>query len=325
VISPRRLAEVRALAHGRRVTVVGDLMLDEFLTGSVERISPEAPVPVLAYRSHRHMLGGAGNAARSVAALGGRAALVALVGDDAAGAAVVAEALARDVDASGVVVAPRRSTTQKTRVIAGTQQIVRIDREASGNAGAAARAALRLAALAAVAASDAIVISDYDKGALSPALTREIVEACRARAIPCVVDTKAAHAALRGATVLTPNLGELARMTGRRIATSEDLDRAAASVMRRLSLEAMLVTRSEDGMSLFAADGARTDIPALATEVHDVTGAGDTVAAVVALALASGLSLSEAAELANLAAAVVVRKVGTDAPSWDEMAARAKE
>lgn len=325
MITPRRLAEVHALTQGRRVAVVGDLMLDEFLTGTVERISPEAPVPVLTYGSHRHMLGGAGNAARSVAALGGRVALVGLVGEDAAGAAVLAEAAARGVDASGVVVAPRRSTTQKTRVIAGTQQIVRVDREAAGNPGAAAREALRLSALAAVADSDAVVISDYDKGALSPALIRAIVEACRARAIPCVVDAKAAHPSLRGATVLTPNLGELARMTGRRIATPDDLDRAATSVVRKLSLDALLVTRSEDGVSLFLPDGPRTDIPALATEVHDVTGAGDTVAAVVALALASGLAMPEAAELANLAAAVVVRKVGTDAPSWDEMAARARE
>jgi rfaE bifunctional protein kinase chain/domain len=325
VIAPSRLAEVRALTRGRRVTVIGDLMLDEFLAGTVERISPEAPVPVLTYESHRHVPGGAGNAARTIAALGAHAGLVALVGNDPAGAAVVGEARARGIDVSGVVVAPHRSTTQKTRVMAGTQQIVRIDREASGNAGAAARGALRDAALAAVAVSDAVVVSDYDKGAVPAPLARDIIAACRARGIPCVVDTKALHASFRGATVLTPNMGELARMARLPRLTAKDIGRAAATVMRRLSPEALLVTRSESGMSLFAADGSRTDIPAVATEVHDVTGAGDTVAAVVALGLASGLALAEAADLANLAASVVVRKVGTDAPSWDEMAVRAKE
>lgn len=325
MIAPGRLAEIRRLTKSRRVTVIGDLMLDEFLVGSVERISPEAPVPVLTYDSHRHVLGGAGNAARTLAALGADAALVGLVGADPAGEAVVFEARAREIDVTGVVVAPRRSTTQKTRVIAGTQQVVRIDREAAGNPGPGAREALREAALAAVAASDAIVVSDYDKGAVAPALAGEIVEACRRRKVPCVVDTKALHAAFRGATVLTPNMGELARMARVHRVTGKELPRAAASVMQRLAPEALLVTRSEDGMSLFLADGSRIDIPALATEVHDVTGAGDTVAAVVALALGSGLALSEAADLSNLAAAVVVRKVGTDAPSWDEMATRAKE
>lgn len=325
MISPRRLAEARAAAVGRRVTVIGDLMLDEFLVGTVERISPEAPIPILTYGSHRHMLGGAGNAARTLAALGANAALVAFVGEDPAGEALLAEAAARGVDTSGVVVTARRSTTQKTRVIAGTQQVVRIDREASGNPGPAAREALHAAALAAVAVSDAVVISDYDKGAVPAKLARDVVEACRARGVPCVVDTKALHSAFRGATVLTPNMGELARMVRLARVEAKDIDRAAASVMRRLAPDALLVTRSEDGMSLITADGERRDIPALATEVHDVTGAGDTVAAVVALGLASGLALAEAADLANLAAAVVVRKVGTDAPSWDEMASRAKE
>jgi rfaE bifunctional protein kinase chain/domain len=325
LIDARRLTDLRTLTHGRRVTVIGDIMLDEFLVGIVERISPEAPVPVLTYDSHRHVLGGAGNAARTLAALGAEARLVGLIGADPSGAAILGEARARGVDVTGVVVAPRRSTTQKTRVIAGTQQVVRIDREASGNAGHAAREALRQAALAAVAASDAVVVSDYDKGTVLPALVGEIIAACRVHRVPCVVDTKALHAAFRGATVLTPNMGELARMARLHRVAEKDIDRAAALVMRRLSPDALLVTRSEDGMSLFLADGSRIDVPALVTEVHDVTGAGDTVAAVVALGLASGLALPEAADLANLAAAVVVRKVGTDAPSWDEMATRAKE
>jgi D-beta-D-heptose 7-phosphate kinase/D-beta-D-heptose 1-phosphate adenosyltransferase len=324
VIDPVRLSQIRALAEGRIVAVIGDLMLDEFLTGTVERISPEAPVPVLTYGSQRHLLGGAGNAARTAAALGAHARLVALIGADTAGEALLAEAASRDVDTTGVVVAPKRTTTLKTRVIAGGQQLVRIDREASGATSAAIRSALEKAALDAVSASDAVVVSDYDKGALSPRLARLIVEACRTRGIPCVVDTKALHAAFAGATVLTPNVGELARMARMPKLDAAGLDHAAAFVMRRLSPDSLLVTRSADGMSLYAGDG-RTDIPALATEVHDVTGAGDTVAAVLAIGLAAGLTLLESSELANIAAAVVVRKTGTDAPSWDEMSAQVRE
>lgn len=306
------------------MAVIGDIMLDEFLVGTVERISPEAPVPVLTYDYHRHVLGGAGNAARTLAALGASASLVGLIGEDVAGQAVLEAADVLGIDTGGVIAAPRRSTTLKTRVVAGTQQVVRIDREASGPAGPAVREAMREAAMSAVAAADAIVLSDYEKGGLPPALVRQIVEACRSRRVPCVVDPKAVHAAFRGATVLTPNMGELARLARMHRVTEREIDRAAAAVIRKVAPEALLVTRSEDGMSLFL-PGERVDVPALATEVHDVTGAGDTVAAAVALGLASGLDVREAADLANLAAAVVVRKVGTEAPSWDEMAGRAKE
>ena len=325
MITRRRLAEIRMLAQGREVAVVGDLMLDEFLAGTVERISPEAPVPVLTFESNRYVLGGAGNAARTLAALGAKASLVGLVGGDPAGQALRDEALSEGMDVAGLVQAPRRTTTLKTRIIAQTQQVVRIDREASGTVGPAVRRDLKQAALAAIDSADAVLVSDYDKGAVPVALARELVERSRLRGVPCVVDSKAVHTAFRGATVLTPNVGELARMARAHAVSEKDISRAAAVVLRRLALEALLVTRSEAGMSLFAAGAERVDIPALATEVRDVTGAGDTVAAVIALGLASGLDLAEAARLATLAAAVVVRKVGTAAPSWDEMTALAEE
>jgi rfaE bifunctional protein kinase chain/domain len=323
VITRRRLREIQRLAEGREVAVVGDLMLDEFLAGSVELISPEAPVPVLTFTSNRYVLGGAGNAARTLVALGARAGLVGVVGADAAGEALVAEALSEGVDAGGVVVAPRRTTTLKTRVIAHTQQVVRIDREASGPMPAAVRRSLKEAALAAAGIADAVLVSDYDKGALSVGLAHDLVEACRKRRIPCVVDTKAVHTAYRGATLLTPNAGELAKLARLHKLADKDVGKAAASVIKRFGPEALLVTRSESGMSLFVPGKERLDVPALATEVHDVTGAGDTVAAVMALGAACGLDLGETAQLATLAAAVVVRKVGTAAPSWDEISALA--
>ena len=324
MITRRRLAEIRELARGREVAVVGDLMLDEFLAGTVERISPEAPVPVLTFQSNRYALGGAGNAARTLIALGAKARLVGLVGGDTAGQALMTEARSEGMDVAGLVMASRRSTTLKTRIIAQTQQVVRIDREAAGAVGPAVRRDLKEAALAALDTCVAVLVSDYDKGAVSAALARDLVERSRARGVPCIVDSKAVHTAFRGATVLTPNVGELAKLARVHAVNDKDIARLAGVVMRRLAPDALLVTRSEAGMSLFALGAERVDVPALATEVRDVTGAGDTVAAVIALGLASGLDLSEAARLATLAAAVVVRKVGTAAPSWDEMAALAE-
>lgn len=323
MIGTRRLGEIQRLAKGRTVAVIGDLMLDEFLVGAVERISPEAPVPVLAYRSHRYELGGAGNAARSVLALGAGARLVGVVGQDQAGAFLIEEAEAEGLDTSGVVTAVRHTTTLKTRVIAHSQQVVRIDREAIGPLGGAARRAVKEKAVAAIAAADVVLISDYDKGTLTTPLGRDLMDAAVARGIPVVVDSKAVHAAYRGATVLTPNLAELGHLARARVKDERGLARAAAAVLRRLAPHALLVTRAEHGMSLFGSDGSRVDVPAVATEVHDVTGAGDTVAAAVAVALAAGSEPPEAARLATLAAAVVVRKVGTAAPTWEEMAALA--
>ncbi len=320
MISRQRLSRIRELASGREVAVIGDLMLDEFLSGSVERVSPEAPVPVLTYTSHRYVLGGAGNAARTLASLGARVRLVGLIGGDAAGSVLVDEAEAVGLDASGIVVDPRRTTALKTRVMAQGQQLVRIDREAAGKAGVASRRRLREAALSALASSHAVVMSDYDKGTLRVGLVRELLAECRGCGVPSIVDTKALHTAYRGATVLTPNVSELAKLAGMHKLADKDIRKAAAIVMRRLAPDALLVTRAEAGMSLFAHDADEVRIAALATEVRDVTGAGDTVAAALALGLAAGLPRAEAAQLATLAAAVVVRKAGTAAPSWDEMA-----
>lgn len=324
MITRQRLRELERAARGCRIAVFGDLILDEFLTGTVERISPEAPVPVLRYSSHSYALGGAGNAARTVAGLGADAALVGAVGNDQAGQAFVLEAGERGVDVTGVVAAPRRTTTLKTRVVAQAQQVVRVDREAEGPLGAAATGALRAAALAAAGAADAVLISDYDKGGVPAGIAREVIAEARRRRSPVLVDSKAGHTAYRGADVLTPNLAELAHISRVAVRNERDLERAARAVFKRLAPRALLVTRAEHGMSLFDGPDHRIDIPALASEVHDVTGAGDTVAASLALALAAGSDLVEAARFATLAAAVVVRKVGTAAPEWDELAALAE-
>lgn len=325
MITSRRLAEIRKIAEGREVVVMGDLMLDEFLSGTVERISPEAPVPVLTYEASRYVLGAAGNAALTLLKLGAKVRLVGLIGNDSVGELLREKVKEVGLDDSGLVVAARRTTALKTRVVAHTQQIVRVDREATGTIGTTARRELHDVALDAVSRAGAILISDYDKGALSMNLVAEVVQACKRRKIPCVVDSKSAHTAYRGATVLTPNTTELARMARMHRLAPGDLERAATTVLRRYAPEALLVTRAEAGMSLFAAKGGRVDVPALSSEVRDVTGAGDTVAAVMALGLAAGLETADAARLATVAAAVVVRKAGTAAPSWDEMTALAEE
>ena len=324
MITTRRLEEIEGKCAGVKVAVLGDLILDEFLVGTVERISPEAPVPVLEYSSHSYELGGAGNAARTVARLRGEALLVGVTGSDQAGQALLSEALTEGIGVDGVVVAAKRSTTLKTRVIAQGQQVVRIDREASGGLGSNATRELRDAVADAVSAADALLVSDYDKGGLPVAIVRDAMKAADAASIPVVVDTKTVHAVYKGASVLTPNLGELARMSRMNLASEGAVEKAARAVLKRLEPEALLVTRAEAGMSLFTKVGERIDIEAIASQVHDVTGAGDTVAATLALALGAGVDLVEAARLATLAAAVVVRKVGTAAPEWGELSALAK-
>jgi rfaE bifunctional protein kinase chain/domain len=318
LIEARRLQEIEDGARGCRVVVLGDLMLDEFLVGTVARISPEAPVPVLEYESHRYELGGAGNAARTLTALGASATLIGVVGSDHAGRTLLAEAGASGLDTSTIIVVDTHLTTLKTRVIAHSQQVVRIDREATEPLAPAARRAVRQALGSALDGAGALLVSDYDKGLLTAAFARSVMSLARERGVPVVVDSKAVHLAYHGATVLTPNVAELARLVKTRISSERDLERAAASAMRRLAPGALLVTRAEEGMSVFDSKG-RLDIGAHATEVSDVTGAGDTVAAVIALSLAQGMDIGEAAEVATLAAAVVVRKVGTAAPGWDEM------
>jgi D-beta-D-heptose 7-phosphate kinase/D-beta-D-heptose 1-phosphate adenosyltransferase len=303
--------------RGCRVLVVGDVMLDEYLRGDVSRISPEAPVPVLEVRAHDWRLGGAANAAANLQALGGATTLVGVVGaDDTAG--VLGAQLAQREIASRTVTDPARPTSKKTRLVAQQQQIVRIDREGREPVAGAVADALRRAIDDAIAGAGALVLSDYGKGVVTPELAQHALAAARRAGIPAIVDPKRRDfAAYRGATVITPNLHELeAAAAG---VHPVEVARAAESLLEVLDGAALLVTRSADGMTLFRRALAPVHVPAIAKEVFDVTGAGDTVVAALALALAARVPIEQAIELASVAAAISVSKRGTSTVSPAEL------
>jgi D-beta-D-heptose 7-phosphate kinase/D-beta-D-heptose 1-phosphate adenosyltransferase len=305
---------------GRHVVVAGDVMLDEFARGDVRRISPEAPVPVLEVTSRAHALGGAANAAANVASLGGRATLVGIVGEDPGGA-VVADLLAKRSIGANLVRDRERPTTHKTRLVARGQQIVRIDQESREPATGETRARLTEAVRTAGATADAFIVSDYAKGAVTPELTADIVDVARKRGAAVVADPKQRDLrAYRGVTVITPNHGELELAVGRPLVTDADFASAAAEVLPLLEGGALLATRGADGMTLFEPGQAPFHVKAAAKSVFDVTGAGDTVVATLAIALAGGASLRDAVLVASAAASVVVSKVGTATASPDELA-----
>jgi rfaE bifunctional protein kinase chain/domain len=327
----RLLSLVRALG-GRRVLVVGDLLADEFIYGRVERVSREAPVLILRYDQTIVVPGGAGNAAANVAALGGRAVLTARVGQDSAGRRVVAS-LPRGVSRD-VLVRPRAyETPLKTRILAGgvhsaKQQVVRIDRiQASGPDAATARAFVA-AARRAIKSADAVLVSDYGSGLITPALVetlrRDLARASRGRRmrVPILVDSR--HETLRyhGVTACTPNESEVEQLLGVTIDDRADvLERAGRAVLKRTGMEAVLITRGSRGMALFQPDAPTEHIAIFGSdEIADVTGAGDTVIATLTLALAAGATFSEAARLANYAGGLVVMKRGTATVSPAELA-----
>ncbi|MBX3672361.1 MAG: D-glycero-beta-D-manno-heptose-7-phosphate kinase [Burkholderiales bacterium] len=290
---------------GRRVLVVGDVMLDRYWFGDVERISPEAPVPVVLVRRVEERPGGAANVARNIDALGGEATLLSVIGDDEAGRAlerVLAEGRVR----ASLHRDPDLSTTVKLRVIGHQQQLLRVDFErAPGHEVLAAKLDEyeRL-----VGEADAIVLSDYGKGGLAH-VTR-MIELARAHAKPVLVDPKGSdYARYRGATVLTPNRSEFREVAGR-WSDEADLARRAQKLRGDLALDALIVTRSEDGMSLFTPAGSRHEATR-AREVYDVSGAGDTVIATLSVMVAAGADLPAAMRVANHAAGIVVAKLGT--------------
>ncbi|WP_299620283.1 D-glycero-beta-D-manno-heptose 1-phosphate adenylyltransferase [Pelagibius sp.] len=319
--------------RGVPVLVVGDIMLDRFIYGAVERISPEAPIPVMRIARETAMLGGAGNVLRNLAALGACPHVVAAVGDDDAGREV--EILARDCLAAvegrlALLRQPGRPSTIKERFIAGGQQLLRADRELVGGLDAAQDAAQEAAAieaaLAALEGAAAVVLSDYGKGLLSPALIKTVVDAARQRGCPLVVDPKGRDfARYRGAGWVTPNRRELQDASARPTGTEAELVAACRKVIDEAEVGGILATRSEQGMTLVGPlDGdeamAVHHLKARAREVYDVSGAGDTVVAVFAAALGAGLQPVQAAGLANAAAAIVVGKLGTAVARAGEIA-----
>ena len=298
---------------GVTVLCVGDIMLDRFLRGDVDRISPEAPIPVIRLRETREMLGGCGNVAHNVATLGGRAILVGLLADDDSGRTVRRLAATIPGIVPAFVATTSRPTICKSRYMAAAQQVVRADEESALPLQPEEEQALLAATTAAIEGAGAVLLSDYGKGVMSPAVTAHLVALAHARGIPVFVDPKSSDfATYRGATCITPNLKELARASRMPVVTEAEIAAAARHVLVATRAAAILVTRSEDGMTLVeATPGAIHNVPARAREVFDVSGAGDTVVAAMALAHAAGLSLVQAMHVANAAAGVVVSKLGT--------------
>ncbi|HYE00194.1 MAG TPA: D-glycero-beta-D-manno-heptose-7-phosphate kinase [Alphaproteobacteria bacterium] len=306
------------------VLCVGDVMLDRFVGGSVDRISPEAPIPVLRVTREAEMIGGAGNVAANLVSLGAQVRFVSVVGDDPAGAQLRRQWAALGGPADGLVVEPGRPTTLKTRFVAGAQQLLRADQETSAPIAPAAEAAVIAAIRAAMGAVRAVVLSDYAKGVLTDAVVRAAIEAAREAGVPLVVDPKGRdYGRYRGASVLTPNRKELAQATGLPVGDDAAVVAAARRLLEDCGVGAVVATRSEQGMTVVsdpraghrggdvAPGGQVVHLPTEAREVADVSGAGDTVVATLALALAAGAPLTAAAQLANRAAGIVVGKLGT--------------
>jgi D-beta-D-heptose 7-phosphate kinase/D-beta-D-heptose 1-phosphate adenosyltransferase len=317
----RRLERLIDDFRSVRLLVLGDLVLDEYIWGQVERISPEAPVPVVHVKSETTMLGGAANAARNVVALGGAVDCCSVIGDDTAGRRLVKLLEELGVDPGGLVHDPERPTTRKSRVIAQAQQVVRFDREtAEPLAPRLARALLeRLERL--IPRADGAIVEDYGKGVLSKRLAVAAMKRFRDADVPVAVDPKTDLSPYKGAALLKPNLRETELLSGIAIRRREDLSRAVDRLRRRIGGGAVVVTRGGDGMSVFDGDARGVDVACASREVFDVQGAGDTAIAALVLALRAGGSLLEAAIIANAASGIVVGKVGTATASADEVKA----
>ncbi len=298
--------------QGIPILCIGDVMLDRFVYGTVSRISPEAPIPVLRVGREALMLGGAGNVARNISAIGAGVTFVSVIGDDAAGRRI-ARLLEDEARVQAhLLTGPDRATTEKTRFIAESHQLLRADLESTAAISADLEQAVVDACAARMAECGVVVLSDYGKGVLTPPLVRRLIALASEAGKPVIVDPKGRDfARYRGATLVTPNRTELAMVTGMPVDGDAAVVAAARHLIESSGIEQVLVTRSEDGMTLVDRNGHVDQIPATAREVFDVSGAGDTVVAVLAAGLAAGASLADAARLANAAAGIVVGKVGT--------------
>ncbi len=316
------LEALLAAMRGKRILVFGDVMVDCFIRGVVERISPEAPVPVVSVRSRDHCPGGAANVVRNLLALGGRPEIVALVGDDADGHLLREELAGSGCRVGGLVVDGKRPTSVKTRIVAHHQQVVRFDQESLEPFGTEAREGLRRAVSAACARVDGVIISDYGKGVVEKELFDLLVSECRRRGLFLALDPKVANFGLyHDVDLVTPNALEAGQACGFAV-TGESLARAGKTIRERFRCRSLVITRGEDGMAIFSEEHEPVLLPTLAREVFDVTGAGDTVIAALTLALVAGPSdLVRAARLANLAAGIVVGKTGTATASGEEIIA----
>ncbi|MFH1215278.1 MAG: D-glycero-beta-D-manno-heptose-7-phosphate kinase [Pseudomonadota bacterium] len=303
-----------------RVLVIGDIIVDHFIWGTVTRISPEAPVPVVNVTDESLLLGGSANVLHNLYDLGGSATLCGVIGNDFMGDHMISLLEKMNSPTSGVIRSDDRPTTKKTRIVAQSQQVVRFDREKSGPLPHETIDSLLAFIDANISSFDAVIISDYSKGVICARLMDHLRGLLSRHPIPMIVDPKPIHTELfQKATIITPNNHEAEKMSGVAITDSSSLLQAASTLQAKLNCTAVLITRGEAGMALFEKGKSIFTIPTVAKEIYDVTGAGDTVIASLALGLAGGLNFADAATLANFAAGIVVGKVGTATASAKEL------
>jgi rfaE bifunctional protein kinase chain/domain len=295
-----------------RILVVGDVIMDEFLWGRVERISPEAPVPVVQVEEESLVLGGAGNVVNNIISLGGQALLCGVIGNDAMGRELVHMLQEKNSPTHGLVAEARRPTTIKTRIVAHSQQVVRVDREESEPVTKAGIEKIITVIKEQIGTIDAIVVSDYGKGVVTRSLMDGIRSLGQGSQVILAVDPSVENSALyKDVTLITPNNYEAQQMSGIHIKDHQSVRQAGARLLKELGCQMVLITQGDKGMTLFEGNGETTQVPTVARKVFDVSGAGDTVIAAFTLAVASGLTPGEAALLSNLAAGSVVGEIGT--------------
>jgi rfaE bifunctional protein kinase chain/domain len=322
-ISQARAHELIDKFPSRRITVIGDVMLDRFLIGRVSRISPEAPVPVTVFDHEECRLGGAANVANNLRQLGGSVDLIGVIGDDESGTQLKSELAAKGIHSTGLITDVERRTTTKMRVVTTrNQQVSRIDFETDHDISDAIAGAIASQVEMRAGAAQVVLVSDYQKGVVTRRSMTHLLSFARAKGLPVIVDPKVPHIDYYGgATLVTPNHIEAESATHSRISSHEDAQRASAELRQRIKVESVLITRGEHGMWLDHG-GENGHLPASAREVADVTGAGDTVIATLALAIAAGATLPEAARLANEAAGIVVGRFGAATVTPAELKAR---
>lgn len=319
-VSVQSLEDLESVVRGLRIVVLGDVMLDHFVWGQVRRISPEAPVPVVEVQRETFMLGGAGNACANIAALGAHCVLVSVVGNDDRAQKIRSLLKEMGINADGLVTSAIHETTVKTRIIAASQHVVRVDYETAIALPPGLEEQLIRAATEYIHHSDVLIFSDYAKGVLGPTIVRRLIQYALSHRLIVVTDSKAKdYSQYRETTTLTPNVMEASRVSGIDIVDDASLFESARRLIGMTSCEALLITRGAQGLSLFLPNGDVTHYPADAREVYDVTGAGDTVVAILALARAAGIDWNRCAWLANKAAGIVVEKPGTALLGWHEL------
>jgi len=303
------------------VLVVGDAMVDKFIWGKVSRISPEAPVPVVEVTKETATLGGAGNVASNITALGGKAYIVSVAGKDLTADSMESMFADKGINTEYLVYDNNRPTIVKTRIIASNQQVVRVDKEIKGSFLHSTAEKIMKNIEAVMPKVNGVIISDYGKGVVTEKVLKKIISLAKKYKIPVTVDPKIEHfKKYKGVTTITPNTKEAVEgMNAKNISTDADIEALGKKILKLLNSESVLITRSEKGMTLFEKGGKITNIPTRAKEVFDVTGAGDTVISAMTMALAAKADLFSAAEVANFAAGIVVGKVGTATASPEEI------